>query len=52
MRALLTPPLEEPAGVEGLLLHDHPLLPASSDQLPNSAADLEQELRAADVAAC
>lgn len=34
MRTLLTPPLEEPAGVEGLLGHDHPLLPAKPDQLP------------------
>lgn len=52
MRALLTPPLEKPAGVEGLLLHIHPLLPTTPDQMPVHLQAWRRKLRAADVAAC
>jgi len=52
MRALLTPPLEKPAGIEGLLLHSHPLLSTMPDQLPVHLQTWSRKLRAADVPAC
>lgn len=52
MKALLTPPLEKPAGVEGLFLHSHPLLSTTPDQMPVHLQTWSRKLRAADVAAC
>lgn len=52
VRALLTPPLEKPDGVEGLHLHSHSFLSTMPDQMPVHLQTWSRKLRAADVAAC
>jgi len=52
LRALLTLPMEKPAGVEGFLLHSRPFLSTMLDQMPAHLQTWSRKLRAADVAAC